>query len=109
MSDDLWGPINPNAWRSVPFITGRCADEADVKAGNAVFYLKGNGLPYTITLPHCAIWSDNSDQRLIPGIIVQAEQGDGKILIGFRPLAGGNVLALLPEFRLVKSPEEFAQ
>jgi hypothetical protein len=60
-----------------------------------------------MTLPQCAVWHDADTNTAVPGVVVQAERGDGQVLIGFRPMSGGNLLALLPEFSFVMSPAEF--
>ncbi|MES2883641.1 MAG: hypothetical protein V4709_02475 [Pseudomonadota bacterium] len=113
MSDDLWGPISLAAWQAVPCISGRLATEAYVKAGRAVFYLRHHedhgGAPYYLPLPHCAVWLNAESGQSVSGVIVQAEHGDGQVLVGFRPLSGGNVVALLPEFCLLNNPTEFTQ
>lgn len=105
MSDDPWSAIDPKAWRSTPHIVGRSATEADVKAGRAVFYTQAgatdDGTPADLPLPACALWHNPDDGSVVPGVIVQAEHGNGQVLVGFRPLSGGNVLALFPEFELL--------
>jgi hypothetical protein len=108
-TSNLWGEFSPSAWQSVRFVAGRLATEDDVRAGCAVFYL-GNaeqhgGRPYLMTLPQCALWKQSGDETAVPGVIVQAEAGDGQVLVGFRPLAGGNAIALLSEFELVEWTE----
>lgn len=60
-------------------------------------------------LPQCAVWTNPEGGPPVPGVIVQVEHGEGAVLVGFRPLDGGNVLATLAEFRLVSSPVEFAR
>jgi len=109
-SADLWGPIDPSSWKTVPCIVGRMAEEQDVVEGLAVFFLKNytdfGGKHHAIALPHFAIWTDPETSEQIPGIIIQAEHGDGQILVGFRPLVGGNVVGLLGEFQLLDGPQK---
>jgi hypothetical protein len=107
---DLWGLIEIEKWQETPCIRSRLAEETDVKSGRAVFYLKQNAdtqcKPFDIEIPHLALWSENKNSEIIPGVIVQAEHADGKVLVGFRPLAGGNVVGLLEEFKLVNNVSE---
>lgn len=106
-------PIELDRWESTPCISGRLATESDVVSNRAVFYQGSpeefGAKPYDLKLPHCAIYIDSENGRRIPGVIVQAERGqsESQVLIGFRPLTGGTVLADLTEFDLVDSPTEF--
>lgn len=108
---ELWRAIDAGEWHNTPFISARLATEQDVKSGRAVFFLKNDAefgcAPYEMSLPHLAIRSDPETNQFTPGVIIQAEHVDGKVLLGFRPLSGGNVLALLEEFRLVNDVAEF--
>jgi len=109
----MWEAIDPAQWRTTPCVVARLAVEEDVKAGRAVFFLRNHekygSTPYAIELPHLATWCDPESGNLVPGVIVQAEHADGKVLVGFRPLSGGNLLATLEEFRLVSDMNSFAQ
>jgi hypothetical protein len=102
--NDLWGPIAAGAWRSVPYVAGRVATEADVVRGYAVFYVPDESMPAAMNLPCCAIQTleDGSEQ---PVIIVQAEVAHHGTIYGVRPLSGGNGVCLDTEVRLV--PEGF--
>ena len=103
MTDSLWSAIDPTLWRDTPSTVGRAATEADVQEGRAVFYTGGGSTPSNVSLPHCAFWHDPEGDKTVPGVIIQVEHGDDQVLVGFRPLSGGNVLALLPEFELVEN------
>jgi hypothetical protein len=110
--ENMWGAIDPAQWRTTPCVVARLAVEEDVKAGAAVFFLRNHEeygcTPYAIELPQLATWRDPESGNLVPGVIVQAEHGDGKVLVGFRPLSGGNLLGLLEEFHLVSDMNSFA-
>lgn len=99
---DLWGPISPNEWRSTPCVIGRPATEADVAAGSAVFYVKGDSAAASMRLPCCAIQSfeDGSEQ---PVVVIQAELADQDTVLGVRPLTGGNGICTLAEVQLLPS------
>lgn len=111
--EEPWQAIDPAEWRSTPCVVARLAIEDNVKAGRAVFFLKNHEkfgcAPYAIELPHLAMWRDPEDGELVPGVIVQAEHADGRVLVGFRPLSGGNLLATLEEFRLATDTRNFTQ
>jgi hypothetical protein len=107
-----WGAIDVNGWREVPCLTGTVATEDDVRAGRAAFYL---GAPSEIGaqfadigLPHCAVWTDEQQQR-IPVIVIQSERAGDKHYIGFRFLNGGNGVGLRFEFQLLDGPNELFQ
>ena len=103
----LWKPIRAEGLSSVSCTKGRLATEEDVQAGTAVFYLKGGGdsgpQPYPMDLPAFALYSDGTCPP-IPVVIIQAETADGQVLIGVRPLSGGNKLCLLSDCTLVSLP-----
>ena len=105
---DLWGPIKINNWKDTPCIEGRLATEEDVKKGIAVFYIENsdNAKPIKIDLPLCAIHIDQETKKEIPVILIQAEKSQGQDLIGYRFLNGGNGIALLFEFKLLKKPNK---
>ena len=97
---ELWGPITASEWRGVPCTVGRPASEADVAAGSAVFYVQGGSTAAPISLPSCAIRSleDGSEQ---PVVIIQAELAQDGIVLGVRPLSGGNGICTVAEVRLL--------
>lgn len=107
-----WGAIDINRWREVPCLTGSVATEDDVRVGRAAFYLQspdeiGAGFE-DIGLPHCAIWTDEHQQR-IPVVIIQSERAGDKHYVGFRFLNGGNGVGLRFEFHLLDVPNEIFQ
>lgn len=104
--EDLWGPINRDAWLETPCVVGRAANEQDVKEGRAVFYVDGPCEPVGVTLPHCAVLHPENGQKL-PVIAIQAESHiAGQVLIGYRPLSGGNGICTLDEIDLLDAPDE---
>ena len=106
---ELWGRLNPEAWGETPCVSGRVADEEDVKSGRAVFFVKGNSrvLAADIPLPCCALLNEEG-ATLLPVIILQAERcDDGLVLVGYRPIAGGNGICTLNELELlIAGPNE---
>ena len=97
---DLWGQISANDWRSIACVVGRPATEADVAAGSAVFYVPGDSAAASMRLPCCAIQTleDGSKQAVV---VIQAELADQEIILGVRPLAGGNGVCTIAEVRLL--------
>ena len=91
-------------------MSGRLASEKDVKEGRAVFYLSRKGgteaEPLKLKLPVCAIHTDQETKKETPVILVQAERADGKEIIGYRPLDGGNGVGLKSEFTILAKPDE---
>lgn len=96
----LWGPIAPNDWAVVPCVVGRPATENDVSVGHAVFYVQGDSVPAEITIPSCAyqLLEDGSEE---PVVVVQAEQTSQGVILGVRPLSGGNSVCMETEVRLL--------
>jgi hypothetical protein len=95
-----WGSISATEWPTVPCTVGRTATHADVEAGTAVFFVQGESEPAPIALPCCAIQSfeDGSQQRVV---VVQAELGPHGIILGVRPLSGGNAVCMATEVELL--------
>jgi hypothetical protein len=84
------------------FISGRIATEADVNAGDAVFFIKGDGvIPAAITIPQFAIWREDQDAEGKFCAIVQAEMTTDGVLVGLRDADGSNAIATLPELELL--------
>ena len=109
MSEGLWAGFEIEDGKSIPHISGRVACEEDVKTEKAVFFLEEPGeigaRPYDITLPHCGIWTDEDTGNEIPIVLIQAEQADDRIYVGFRFLGGGNGMGLLSEIELLDRPD----
>jgi hypothetical protein len=110
LQTDLWGPIDVSAWRAIPHIGAHVATEADVKAGRAVFYSPSgpryiSNTPYVMPLPAPAILRTEEDPTPVPVIIIQAEQGPDRVIVGYRPLAGGNGVCTLDELELLHEPD----
>jgi hypothetical protein len=99
---ELWGPIAPGEWRSVPCTTGRVATDADMKAGRAVFHIRGESAPVPMEIPCCAVQvlEGGAEQ---PVVVVQAEKCAPGIVFGVRPLSGGNGVCMEGEVRLLQS------
>ena len=101
-------PVNVDKWKSVPCVKGRLATDQDTKAGRAVFVFKGEAgsiRPVDITLPRCAIWHDADRQEEVPVVCIQAEEKDGKKVVGFRIVKGGLGAGLLSELTLLEAPD----
>ena len=102
----LWEALTSASWRSVPSVQGRVATDADVQAGRAVFYVPTGSKPYPLSLPVCAIHRDEETGKATSIVVIQAEEAPGQIVLGARPLEGGNMVCTLPEVELVQHPEE---
>ncbi|AYO97022.1 hypothetical protein Xcom_20345 [Xanthomonas axonopodis pv. commiphoreae] len=78
----------------------RPATEADVIEGRAVFYIPGGSEPVDFTLPCCALQRLESGESE-PVVVVQAEHGPSGVILGVRPLCGGNGICMLSEVELL--------
>ena len=101
---NLWGSIGLCAWRRTPCLRGAIADEADVKAGRAVFYF-GNpeeidARPETLELPALGI-ETMDDGSEMPVVVIQAERTFDRCMLGVRYLTGGNGICLLGDVEVV--------
>ena len=108
MSADLWGPINLGAWRETAFVAGRLANEDDVRAGRAVYFVETgeDRIPndlYEMSLPAPAILHEEVGD--VPVIVIQAEMGPNGVMLGYRPLDGGNGVCLLEEVDILAEPD----
>lgn len=97
---DLWEPIVVEKWRSTATTESRVADEDDVKAGRAVFYIDGKSEPYNMPLPSLARWI-GSEMPAELVVIIQAEVTDQGVVLGVRPLSGGNAVVTLAEVEVL--------
>ncbi len=97
---NLWGPISANEWRTVPCVVGRPATEDDVLAGRAVFYVQGHSDSEQFSLPCCGfqLLEDGSEE---PIVVVQSERTPHGVILGVRPLTGGNSVCMATEVRLL--------
>jgi len=100
------GPA-PVVWPPLPtagFVTGRAATDKDVVEGNAVFALRAYGIPFgkplDIAIPQYAYLIKKGEPPL-PVIVVQAEEGKGIKIFGFRDLNGKAATARESELKLL--------
>jgi hypothetical protein len=101
----LWGRIPIEGWQETPYTTGRVANEEDVREGRAVFYVDGPSQAADLRLPRCALLAEEGGNAQ-PVIAIQAEvRYDGEVLIGYRPLTGGNGICMLKELVLLDGPD----
>ena len=106
MSEDIWDAIDPQCWRRVPHLSGRTATESDVKAGVAVFFSPIGpkyiaNTVHEMDLPALAILHDDGAGKSVPVILIQAERGPNGVMVGYRPLSGGNGICLLKEVEIL--------
>lgn len=76
-SNELWGPIEPDNWKSVSFIKNQIATEEDVKVGKAVFYIDKQELehfPIDIEIPSLAYQIKEETGEKTLSILIQAEK-----------------------------------
>jgi len=103
---NLWGQIKLETWSDTPCTLGRIANERDVQEGRAVFYVDGPSQAADIPLPRCALLHEDGS-KILPVILIQAEsRDDGEVLVGYRPLSGGNGICMLGEVDLLEGPNE---
>jgi hypothetical protein len=109
--DAIWGPPDVSSWQELPHVAGRLATESDVKLGHAVLFIaRENGLPPVarpnpMALPRCAVLRPESpESHPLAVIVIQAEEVDTKVLVGYRPLAGGNGICTWPRSSFFKNP-----
>ena len=93
--------IDLENWRDTPCMKGRCAVEADVKDGHAVFFLAAGATPHPLDLPCCARLVANRT----PVLVIQAEANDRGIFAGYRTLDGGTGVADLDDLELLPGPD----
>jgi len=104
-SDELWGPVNPDNWKTVSFIKDRIAAEEDIQFGKAVFVVDSQGQehnPMNVPIPSLAyhIDQDTSEKTLV--VIIQAEVVGNQQLVGMRYMNGGNGVCLLYELEIIE-------
>ena len=95
-------------WPPLPsegFVAGRPATQEDVQAGRAAFSMEKDGQrigePLSIPIPQSAFHVAQSGERT-PGIIIQAEVGDGIAVYGMRTIPDGALISgLEPDFVLL--------
>lgn len=107
MSNALWDTIDVSDWRELPVVKSRCATEEDVGNGRAVFHVPVGdeyepSSPAEIGLPRPAILIATAQ----PVFAIQAEEVNGKIAVGYRPVDGGNGLCMIDELELLDTPDE---
>jgi hypothetical protein len=79
-------------WPPLPgsgFVSGRAANFADVKSGDAAFVLADNrkniiGKPLPVQIPQYAIVKETNERA----IVIQAEESNGMKIIGVRTIDG---------------------
>ena len=98
--DTLWARVEETEWASVPHVSGRPATETDIAQGRAVFFVPGESEPADLMVPCCAIQHLESGESE-PVVIIQAEQTPSGVLVGVRPLSGGNGVCMLSEVELL--------
>jgi DNA-binding response OmpR family regulator len=101
--------IDLDVWWETPCFTNRVADEEDVRAGRAVFYIRpmdNISVQFAdIGLPHCAIFTDEKAHQF-PVVIVQSERAGDAHYLGFRFLKQGNGICYRRELELLDEPNE---
>src|SRR5207302_866893 len=102
-ADHIWPPLSE--FKSTH---GRAANAADVNDGAAIFVLgdkeKPSGNPINIALPQYAFHVDSETGKKTPCIVIQAEEIEGRRLIGALLLPKRGALAgFFNEFELLGS------
>ncbi|AWA31012.1 hypothetical protein HYN48_13485 [Flavobacterium magnum] len=108
-TNDNWPAFDPKTWKTIPAFTGKIATESDAKTSKAVFCLKNldetQHKAYKIELPKLAylIDSENGDKELI--VLIQAEETNRGIVVGYRNPKGGNGACFYYELQLLTENE----
>ena len=96
----------PTAWPPLPtqeFIRGRAATTEDVNARRAVFVAAVQGVPVghpiDITIPQYAYYDDGGVKVAV--FVVQAEEAQGRQIVGARRFDGSEIVGLLADFELL--------
>ena len=96
-------------WEMTPHLSGRLATKQDVIEGRAVFYLSAaeeiGASPYDLKLPACAILRDEETDQETPVIIIQAEQVEDRVFVGFRSLAGDDGVGFITDVEILNGPD----
>ena len=94
------------AWPALPsqgFIRGRPATRADVAAGNALFVAaigeKVIGRALEMQIPQYAYYNDGG--RKVRVVVVQAEEAEGKKIVGARAVDGTPIVGFVADFELL--------
>jgi len=110
MADLTSGPLDMTKWQEIPCIEKRAATDEDVDNGLAVFSAQrvdgAAPVPYSMRLPHCAIYNDEESDSKIPIVIVQAEVVDSNIVVGAKMLNGGDLACPLEDVELLDEPDQ---
>jgi hypothetical protein len=81
---------------STAFVSGRAAQESDVKIGHAIFHTTINGevagRPAPIAVPQFAYFIAD-DRSRIPVVVVQAEISERATVLGLRDVQGREYVA----------------
>lgn len=99
-TDDLL--FNEN-WKEIDHVSGRIANEEDMKVGRAVFFSKSGTTPYEMPLPALAIHADEETKEETKVVIIQAETGPEGVIIGAIYPDGSHLLATLEEFQVIEN------
>ena len=92
-------------WPELPaseFISGKPATEQDVAEHRAIFSMAGKSQgPLSIEIPQYVLWTDENGAEH-PMILVQAERApDGSEIVGLRGFDRSEMVATLPEVKLL--------
>jgi hypothetical protein len=71
-----------------------------VKAGTAVFFVKGGSKVAPMVVPQCAIQTLDTGDK-IPVVVIQAEIAPYGVILGVRPLSGGSGICEAREITLL--------
>jgi len=108
-TDADWGALSPEAWASVPHISGRLATERDVAAGHAVFYLNNTdempARPGDINLPALAVLRSEGPEPECVVVVIQIELGEAQDFAGVRFFDGGNGVCALGELMFISESD----
>ncbi len=92
--------------RTIKYVSGRPATEADINEGSAVFLLQSEGVnigkPIDISLPQYAYHKDVDTGDVTKVVIIQAETASGNDIYGALDIStNGFLVGTAPEFELL--------
>lgn len=91
---------------TIQYVSNRPATEADINDGAAVFLLQSEGVnigtPISIDIPQYAIHTDLETGEKSNVVVIQAEEADGRQVIGAIIISSNGFMAgLVNEFELL--------
>jgi hypothetical protein len=104
--EDSSKPVEISQGRNMPHMSGRIADQEDVKAGRAVFFIQN---PTANKVAHFDIILPRGAVRLQDGtplIVIQSEKAGQAHWLGCRHVRGGKMIYEISEVQFLEGPDK---